>query len=68
MTGELRRGSNALSKAVFEVLGRNAIWIVGRRSKGDWIVAEDRVEEYLVCIKLASRPSSDGGKSYLHVP
>ena len=47
MSGKVWCGGNALSEAVLEVLRRDAVWIVGRRSKGNGEVAKYGVEECL---------------------
>ena len=44
----MARGRDAFTKAILEILSGDTIWIVWRRSKGDWKVTEDGVEEDLL--------------------
>ena len=44
----MARGRDAFAEAILEVLSSDTIWIIWRRSEGDWKVTENGVEQDLI--------------------
>ena len=47
MTGHVRRSSNAFTQTALQILSRDTVRIIRRRSKGDGKVAKDRIKHSL---------------------